>query len=1538
MVDTLTELIGLRISLASPEQINKWSYGEVTKPETINYRTLRPEKDGLFCERIFGPTKDWECFCGKFKKIQHRGVICDRCGVEVTRSRVRRERMGHIKLAAPVAHIWFSKGTPSHIGLLLDITPRNLERVLYFSQYVITNVNHEERERIGNDIEDYRHKEHDRLDKELKENLETDDLSDALATVQKVFEEKGIAPAELSKTPPDSVAKFSGTIELIDNGKNIRLISKDSSPISIPTPNTHRPTVKSNMPVFKGEPILQITQRAHNKKRKNNDAIDTPEVICAPVSGIVSVTKNEVIIFPDASEESHNMEYEEFIYEVPSSAEIFVKDGAQVNKGDALTSASDKGRLEFAFKILKNDVDEKVDQDKEDIASINILTMLTEARYNFLQEKFGSELFSAGMGAESIMEILQKINLSEVRSKLRLEVHSTSGQKQIKSIKRLRLVESLLKSTNKPEWMILTILPVLPPELHPMVQLDGGRFAASDLNDLYRRVINRNNRLKHLINIQAPEIITRNEKRMLQEAVDSLIDNGRRGRAVQGTHNHQLKSLTDLLRGKQGRFRQNLLGKRVDYSGRSVIVSGPDLKLHQCGLPRYMAIELFKPFVMRALVLKGHAHNIKSAKRIAENPTPQVWDILEEVIKNHPVLLNRAPTLHRLGIQAFQPILVDGSAIRLHPLVCAAFNADFDGDQMAVHVPLSRSSVIEAHKLMLSTNNLLAPRSGDPIVAPTLDMVVGIYHLTGIDVHSGENGTNGNGAVTSKSKGIFSDCNDALLAHNAGVINLRQLVSVREKDGSYIETTPGRIIFNQQLPDIIGFRNYTFGKTQIEQIVAECHAKYDDNQIVADMLDRIKDVGFKYATIAGITISMSDIKIPHAKSSLLSSADKKINTLEEQYQNGLITDDDKYRETVRIWTEVSNAMTREVEAYLPKYKGIYDIAASGAKGNIAQIKQMAGMRGLMSDPKGRIIEMPIRSSFAEGLSVMEYFISTHGARKGLADTAIRTADAGYLTRRLADVAQDVIILEKDCGMNHGLKVYDSRDTQLNMGISERIVSRYLARPILHPTTKELLADTETLISAEFAREIEEAGVTEAYVRSPITCEAIKGLCSKCYGASLASNRLCMIGEAMGIIAAQSIGEPGTQLTMRTFHTGGIAAEDITSGLPRVVELFEVRSPKGLAPITEVGGTVKVLQTPQGRIAQIVQTERVSKDMPIPPTHRPVVKTGDKVYVGDPIFRLKSRSRIPKEYRKTSMKDEITAEVSGDVTVRKENVLISWEERNERAYPLPAAARILVSDDDVVEPGYALTTGPKDPKSILAIEGSAAAQRYLIDEVQSVYRSQGVRIHDKHIEVVIRQMMRKVMVDTPGDTDLLPGETIDRLKYNKVNIRTQEKEGRPATARPTLMGITRSALAADSFMAAASFQETARVLTDAAIGTNIDRLKGLKENVIIGHLIPARLDRTEEGRKFLGINESAPSVVRMVDNAPRSYKEAVTRMGMEAISEGQASEQAETFLRRDTLDKDIEAQAATEALLETTEGFDNSGHVLNGLDEAETDEA
>ena len=1152
-VDELEIFDKIKIGLASDEKIREWSKGEVKKPETINYRTLKPEKDGLFCERIFGPTKDWECHCGKYKRVRYKGIVCDRCGVEVTKAKVRRERMGHIELAAPVAHIWYFKGIPSRIALMLDISPRSLEKVIYFASYIVVD------------------------------------------------------------------------------------------------------------------------------------------------KGTTTLAKAQV---------------------------------------------------------------------------------LTEKEYHEAVEKFGKGSFKAEMGAEAIRKLLEEIDLDKLATSLKKELDHASEQKKAKLVKRLDTVESFKLSDNRPEWMVMNVIPVIPPEIRPMVQLDGGRFATSDLNDLYRRVINRNNRLKRLLELGAPEIIVRNEKRMLQESVDALIDNGRRGRPVTGAGNRALKSLSDMLKGKQGRFRQNLLGKRVDYSGRSVIVVGPELKIYQCGLPKEMAVELFKPFVMKELVGRGIAHNIKNAKRMVERLRPEVWDILEDVIQDHPVMLNRAPTLHRLGIQAFEPVLVEGRAIKLHPLVCTAFNADFDGDQMAIHVPLSPEAQAEARFLMLSANNLLKPQDGKPVTVPTQDMILGSYYLT-MDVPNEQGDGN-----------YFASPEEAIIAYENHSLGLHAKIKVRitkELDNcdirqKTIETTVGRIIYNSGIPQDLGFVdrtdpeheldyevNFAITKKNIGKIIGKCINIHGLSK-TAELLDYIKATGFKYSTTGGITVSVDDVKVPEEKKTILAKADEEVANVLKQYKRGLITENERYNSVIKIWEKATDDVTAKMKENFEKedLNPVFMMSQSGARGNINQLRQIAGMRGMMASTTGKTVEIPIKSCFREGLDPLEYFISAHGARKGLADTALRTADSGYLTRRLVDVSQDIIVREHDCGTTEGVELTDIMDgNQTIEKLSERLLGRYPLHDIIHPETKEVLATTDTLITEAIADKIVEAGIKKVEVRSVYGCHTKHGVCSKCYGMALAGREEANIGEAVGIIAAQSIGEPGTQLTMRTIHSGGVAGvADITQGLPRVEELFEARKPKGLAIISEIDGKVKI----------------------------------------------------------------------ADNKNRKEITVTSKD--NSKTYLIPFGAKIAVKEDQEVEAGDPLTEGSINPNEILIIKGAKGVFEYLVQEVQKVYRNQGVDINDKHIEVIARQMLKKVRVEDNGDTDLFPGSLIDVYELEVKNKEMEAEGKRPATAKQVLLGITKASLATDSFLSAASFQETTRVLTEAAIKGKVDELVGLKENVIIGKLIPA----------------------------------------------------------------------------------------------------
>jgi DNA-directed RNA polymerase subunit beta' len=1238
----------LRIGLASSERIRQWSRGEVKKPETINYRTLKPEKDGLFCERIFGPTKDWECYCGKYKRVRFKGIICERCGVEVTRAKVRRERMGHIELAAPVSHIWYFKGVPSRLGYLLDIAPKDLEKVLYFASYIITSVHDEDRE---TDLQ------------LLKDELDTD-----LANLDG---EKSAEVAALEEERDRRIAVLRGEVE---------------------------PDVGEEMD--EGVPVADQIKRIETEVKRDISDLDE--------------------------------EYEDRRELMREAYEAFQK-------------LSPKGLIS------------------------------DETLYREMKTRYGN-YFRGGMGAEAIKDLLERVDLEVLAEELREQIRDGKGQKRQKAIKRLKVVAAFKSSKNRPEWMILEAIPVIPPDLRPMVQLDGGRFATSDLNDLYRRVINRNNRLKRLLDLGAPEIIVNNEKRMLQEAVDALFDNGRRGRPVTGPGNRPLKSMSDMLKGKQGRFRQNLLGKRVDYSGRSVIVVGPELKLHQCGLPKVMALELFKPFVMKRLVDLDQAQNIKSAKRMVDRQRPIVWDVLEEVIADHPVLLNRAPTLHRLGIQAFEPVLVEGKAIRLHPLVCTAFNADFDGDQMAVHLPLSAEAQSEARILMLSVNNIKSPAHGRPLATPTQDMVMGVYYLT-----ADRDGVEGEGMA-------FSSDREAILAYDNRAVDLQARIRVRlDRDvseeyideegrvqlrdrhlGERLDTTVGRITFNRSLPDDYPYINREVDKKGISRIVEDCCSRYSTTAM-AHVLDEIKRLGFHYATRAGITVSVYDVVVPPEKQSLLDAGDVKVADIEKQYDRGLITHDERHRQIVDVWTatteEVGEAMARNFDKFNP----VYMMAYSGARGNIKQIRQLAGMRGLMANPKGEILDRPIKANFREGLSVLEYFISTHGARKGLADTALRTADSGYLTRRLVDVAQDVIVREADCGTDQGVS-FPIVDPKIPDRVDHNLVGRCLLRPVKDPKNRKTLKEAGDYVASDAELEAwRDAGIAAVDVGAVMTCRAKYGVCQRCYGWDLASSRPVDIGTAVGIIAAQSIGEPGTQLTMRTFHTGGVAGEDITHGLPRVQELFEARRPKGQAILSEISGTL-----------HIEDADKVRK----------LVVTDDK--------------------------------------------------EHEKSYTISRRARLRpgVGDGIQVIAGQQLTEGSVNPHDLLILRGETDVLRYIVAEVQDVYASQGVDINDKHIEVIARQMMRKLTVLDAGDTDFLPGQLVDRFVFAEENDRVTTEGSEPAMAEAVLLGITKASLATDSYLSAASFQETTRVLTDAAIAGKEDNLLGLKENVIIGKLIPA----------------------------------------------------------------------------------------------------
>ena len=1379
----MNDFTSIRISLASPEQIRSWSYGEVTKPETINYRTLKPEKDGLFCEKIFGPTKDFECYCGKYKRVRYKGIVCDKCGVEVTRSKVRRERMGHIELAAPVAHIWFVKSIPSRLSLLLNLSPRSLERIIYFAQYVVTGVDDTSRAQFQQSAQD----DYSRQIVELEEQR-----NERFSLVRAPIEDKLAALGEQQR---ELQARLTEEKEEL-----LTALQVSAAEILV---------------------VLEVSAG-----EATTDALSLGDFVIAVAGETIGSEHSEKL----QTELQGQTTQLEFKYAKQQEDELNKIQAEREKLNGSILKDVEAVERQFAHEQVK--VKEGLESRLDDLQELRPLALIPEAKARELRDKYGA-IFSVGMGAEAILDLLSNLDLDELRERLQREVQTTSGQRRKKATKRLRVVEAFRKSGNRPEWMVISTLPVLPPDLRPMVQLDGGRFATSDLNDLYRRVINRNNRLRRLIELGAPDIIIRNEKRMLQEAVDSLIDNGRRGRAVSGNGNHRLKSLSDMLKGKQGRFRQNLLGKRVDYSGRSVIVVGPELQLHQCGLPKRMALEVFKPFVMRRLVELGLAHNVKSAKRIVERAKPEVWDVLEDVIQDRPVLLNRAPTLHRLGIQAFMPVLIEGNAIQIHPLVCAAFNADFDGDQMAVHVPLSRHAMDEAKQLMLSTNNLLSPSSGEPVVSPTLDMVLGCYYMT-----------------LSRPKAMgegraFSSSDEAKLAYQLEQIDLQTEITVRTPDVSkaLIKTTVGRIFFNEILPEDMGYRNQVMDRKALKDLVFECHRTYG-NETTAQIVDRIKNIGFFYATRSGITIAMNDLDVPIPKAEILAAAEEKVEQIETQFQRGLITEEERYTNAVQVWQEASDKLAAALPEHLDPFGSIYMMATSGAKGNIAQIRQMAGMRGLMSDPSGRIIELPIKSSFREGLTVLEYFISTHGARKGLADTALRTADSGYLTRRLIDVSQDVIILEEDCGTGMGAWLTSESSTGIMETLMERVGGRLAAEPVAHPETGEVIIDRDEVIDQEKADALVAAGITRVYVRSPLTCQARRGVCRKCYGWSLATGKLVNMGEAVGIIAAQSIGEPGTQLTMRTFHTGGIAGLiDITSGLPRVEELFEARVPKGQAVISEIDGVAQVVQDESNaRRIRISSSEIYRDEYPVDPSWQILVQPGQQVEIGAVLAQPASTgNEDTEETQEVALVEpsDIIARVSGQVELEGSRVVVHYEEWEEREYPVPAAAQIRVSDNQMIHAGEQLTEGVVNPQDLLRILGREAVQSYIVEEVQKVYRSQGVSINDKHIEIVVRQLLRKVRVDAPGDTGLLPGELVDRFVYEDINTRVLAEGGEPATAETVLLGVTKASLSSDSFLAAASFQETTRVLTEAAVNGSVDKLLGLKENVIIGRLIPAQ---------------------------------------------------------------------------------------------------
>ncbi|HKZ54951.1 MAG TPA: DNA-directed RNA polymerase subunit beta' [Anaerolineales bacterium] len=1406
----------LRISLASPDTILSWSYGEVLKPETINYRRLRPEKDGLFCEAIFGPTKDWQCYCGKYKNIRFKGITCEKCGVEVTRASVRRERMGHIALAAPVAHVWYTRRVPSYLGLLLDISRRNLDRVLYFAQYVVTHVDEDARRKALKRIED----EIARLEKE-----QTDALNQQIAQLKSMrkrqLEEHDGKQREVLESYDEEV------------GAKIDPIIKEGQRLEKALTEKLGKALRSAV-VFKDTEAV-IAEKGEVAARDH--IVRLQKIVREQIDQVEAGLKEE----RDRRVERIRMEREE----IKAEADLAISDV----RGSVDERTSEAGK--------------QLTEEKEELLSIRPLMFLGETRYRELKAKWG-QVFRAEMGAEAFYEVLQQMDLEHLAKDLWEEVRTTrSKQRKKKATKRLKVIEAFRRSGNRPEWMVLTVLPVIPPDLRPMVQLDGGRFATSDLNDLYRRVINRNNRLKRLVELGAPDVIVRNEKRMLQEAVDSLIDNAQRGKALSRRGRRELKSLSDMLKGKKGRFRRNLLGKRVDYSGRSVIVIGPQLKLFQCGLPKTMALELYRPFVISKLVSYNYAANVKGAKRIIERERPEVWEVLEEVIKDRPVLLNRAPTLHRLGIQAFEPVLVEGKAIHLHPLVCAAFNADFDGDQMSVHVPLSRRAVVEARELMLSARNLLKPADGEPVVGPSKDMVLGVYYLT-MEVPSRSHRGEGR---------AFSDMDEVEMVYGLGQVEVHTPIKLMvetwyneqgerlsEAEPRLIETTVGRAVFNRVLPAEMQFVNRVLDKGAMQKLVGEIYHLLREDGTPA-VVDAIKDIGFAYATRSGTTIAVSDITVPHEKKEIIARTLEEAEAVRHDYQRGLLTEQEMKERIIELWQETTGLVATAVRKAMDPAGNLSSMAISGAtKGGFGPISQLAGMRGLMADPAGRIIPLPIRSSFRDGLTTLEYFISTHGARKGLTDTALRTADAGYLTRRLVDVAQDVIINADDCGTEQGIWIRRGDDVA-GQDFASRLVGRVIAARVVDPQTGEVLLDRNELIPLEVARQLEESEVTEVYARSPLTCELRFGLCGNCYGMDLGRGKMVDLGAAVGIVAAQSIGEPGTQLTLRTFHTGGVAAGgDITTGLPRVEELFEARKkPKGEAITSEITGLVHVVMpdTPEGqRLVQVVESRLLQDEYAIPGNWSLKVEDGTEVDSG---VLLASRGE-----------SEIIASHAGRVRLEDRKVVVAYDQVDEVEYEIPASARLLVKEGQRVEAGDQLTEGSLNPHRILRILGREACELYLLTEVQKVYRSQGQNINDKHFEVITRKMLSKVQITSPGGTDLLPGDLVDRLYLQELNERMMVDGKMAARAAQVLLGVTKASLSTESFLSASSFQHTIKVLAGAAIEGKVDYLRGLKENVIIGKLIPAgtgfpgeqvvlrdeRLDQPMEAAVDLGEPEMA----------------------------------------------------------------------------------
>ena len=1376
-------IVALRISLASSDTIRTWSYGEVTKPETINYRRLRPEKDGLFCEAIFGPTRDYQCYCGKYKNPRYKGIVCDKCGVEVTRSSVRRERMGHIDLASPVGHIWYTRRIPSYLGLLLNISRRNLDRVLYFAQYIITFVD-----------EDVKQKALNRLEEEISES-DSQEVSELETRIQEIQSARDQQIADFESQKKESKAKVDDLI-----GQKMDPIIKEAQLLEQKIQDKDGSTVKKDLEFKLAEiTILKTGEPIESKLlSKVQDAVKTK------LEEIEQLVREEI--------DKEIIDIEQFIAKVQAEVELNL-----INLNDQLDEIKKKIKLEM-------------DLQREELENLAPFKFLSENRYRELKSRFG-QVFRADMGAEAFVDILSRLDINKLAEDLWNEIRTTrSKQKRKKATTRLKVVEAFRRSKNRPEWMILSVLPVIPPDLRPMVQLDGGRFATSDLNDLYRRVINRNNRLKRLLELGAPDVIVRNEKRMLQESVDSLIDNSQRGKALSRRGRRELKSLSDMLKGKKGRFRRNLLGKRVDYSGRSVIVVGPSLKLYQCGLPKTMALELYRPFVIAGLVKKNYAANVKGARKLMDRNRPEVWEVLEEAIKERPVLLNRAPTLHRLGIQAFEPILIEGSAIQLHPLVTTAFNADFDGDQMAVHVPLSEQAVWESRNLMLASKNLLKPADGEPIISPSKDMVLGVYYLTKelVNKYNGK-------------EPAFSSMDEVEMAYQLNRVDVQNQIRIKTKtwfdeNGKRLEkpeermvnTTVGRVLLNWILPEQVRFSNRVLDKSGIKELISEIYDLCGENE-TTEVADRIKDIGFQYAMVSGTTLSVADITVPDTKKDIISAAQQQVEEVQRSYRRGRLTEQEMNERVIEIWQQTTSKVSEAVKDSMDPVGNLSTMANSGAtKGGFGPISQLAGMRGLMADPAGRIIRLPIQSNFREGLTALEYFISTHGARKGLADTALRTADAGYLTRRLVDVAQDMIINDEDCETTNGIYMRKG-DNVAGQSLTSRLQGRIAAENIVDPKTGELIVERNEFIGNMQANQITSAGIDEVLVRSPLTCEMRHGLCQKCYGIDLGRGAMVEKGTAVGTIAAQSIGEPGTQLTLRTFHTGGVAAvSDITTGLPRVEELFEARrTPKGEAIMSTIDGTATIITSDESselRKVKVEQSELIRDEYAIPKGWEIKVTNEDKVKENDTLA--------------SNEETTIVAQHAGRVEVKKAKVIISYDQTEVEEFDIPSTLRLIIRNGDKVEAGQALTEGSLNPHTILKIKGHEACQLYLLSEIQKVYRAQGQNINDKHFEVIIRKMMSKVQIIRPGDTGYLPNDMVDRIEILRVNeeIRAQGKQ--PARFIEVLLGITKTSLSTDSWLSASSFQHTIKVLAGAAIAAEKDPLYGLKENVIIGKLIPS----------------------------------------------------------------------------------------------------